>query len=52
MGENWLRWQSLSQRLNWSINRKKRAEFFPVEEFKTLWGEANPCLQMIKALNP
>lgn len=26
--------------------------FVPVEEFKTLWGEANPCLQMIKALNP
>lgn len=25
--------------------------FVPVEEFKTLWGEANPCLQMIKALN-
>ncbi len=24
--------------------------FVPVEEFKTLWGEANPCLQMIKAL--
>jgi GNAT superfamily N-acetyltransferase len=24
--------------------------FRPVEEFKTLWGEANPCLLMIKAL--
>ena len=24
--------------------------FGPVEEFKTLWGEANPCLLMIKAL--
>ena len=24
--------------------------FKPVEEFKTLWGEANPCLLMIKAL--
>ncbi len=24
--------------------------FSPVEEFKTLWGEANPCLQMIKSL--
>lgn len=24
--------------------------FCPVEEFKTLWGEANPCLQMIKSL--
>lgn len=24
--------------------------FRPVEEFKTLWGEANPCLLMIKSL--
>ena len=24
--------------------------FRPLEEFKTLWGEANPCLQMIKTL--
>lgn len=24
--------------------------FVPLEEFPTLWGEANPCLQMIKAL--
>ena len=24
--------------------------FKPVEEFKTLWGEANPCLLMIKVL--
>jgi ribosomal protein S18 acetylase RimI-like enzyme len=24
--------------------------FRPVEEFKTLWGEANPCLFMIKSL--
>lgn len=24
--------------------------FFPLEEFKNLWGEANPCLQMIKSL--
>ncbi len=24
--------------------------FRPVEEFKTLWGEANPCLLMIKKL--
>lgn len=24
--------------------------FRPVEEFKTIWGEANPCLLMIKAL--
>jgi ribosomal protein S18 acetylase RimI-like enzyme len=24
--------------------------FRPVEEFKTLWGEANPCLLMIKVL--
>jgi ribosomal protein S18 acetylase RimI-like enzyme len=24
--------------------------FRPVEEFRTLWGEANPCLLMIKAL--
>jgi|SRR5579859_1258343 len=25
--------------------------FRPVEEFKTLWGETNPCLLMIKALS-
>jgi GNAT superfamily N-acetyltransferase len=24
--------------------------FLPVEEFKTLWGEANPCWLMIKSL--
>ena len=24
--------------------------FLPLEEFKTLWGEANPCLLMIKSL--
>jgi len=24
--------------------------FVPLEEFKTLWGEANPCLLMVKAL--
>ena len=24
--------------------------FFPFEEFKTLWGEVNPCLLMIKVL--
>ena len=24
--------------------------FSPVEEFKTLWGDANPCLFLIKAL--
>ena len=24
--------------------------FKPLEEFKTLWGEHNPCLQMIKTL--
>ncbi|MCK4872215.1 MAG: GNAT family N-acetyltransferase [Phycisphaerales bacterium] len=26
--------------------------FHPLEEFPTLWGEASPCLQMIKALPP
>jgi len=24
--------------------------FLPLEEFKTLWGERNPCLQLIKRL--
>lgn len=24
--------------------------FYPIEEFKTLWGEANPCLFMLKEL--
>ncbi len=24
--------------------------FYPLEEFKTLWGEANPCLMLIKSL--
>lgn len=27
-----------------------RAGFTPLEEFKTLWGEANPCLMLVKAL--
>lgn len=27
-----------------------RAGFLPLEEFKTLWGEANPCLMLVKAL--
>ena len=26
------------------------AGFLPLEEFKTLWGEANPCLLMIKTV--
>jgi ribosomal protein S18 acetylase RimI-like enzyme len=26
--------------------------FLPVEEFKTLWGEHNPCLLLIKNLKP
>lgn len=25
--------------------------FIPIEEFKTLWGEHNPCLMLIKSLN-
>lgn len=28
-----------------------RAGFLPLEEFKTLWGEANPCLMLIKTLS-
>lgn len=27
-----------------------RIGFSPLEEFKTLWGEANPCLMLVKAL--
>lgn len=27
-----------------------REGFAPLEEFKTLWGEANPCLMLVKAL--
>ncbi len=27
-----------------------RSGFLPLEEFKTLWGEANPCLMMVKVL--
>ena len=27
-----------------------KAGFVPIEEFKTLWGEANPCLLLVKAL--
>lgn len=26
--------------------------FTPIEEFKTLWGEHNPCLMLIKNINP
>ena len=29
-----------------------RSGFSPLEEFKTLWGEANPCLMLGKALEP
>ncbi len=28
----------------------ERVGFVPVEEFPALWGEANPCVQLIKAL--
>jgi GNAT superfamily N-acetyltransferase len=28
----------------------KAVGFLPLEEFKTLWGEDNPCLMMIKSL--
>ena len=28
-----------------------RTGFTPIEEFKTLWGEHNPCLMLIKTLN-
>lgn len=36
----------------YALTRKfyEAMEFRPVEEFKTLWGEANPCLLMIKKL--
>lgn len=27
-----------------------KSGFFPLEEFKTLWGEGNPCLFMVKGL--
>lgn len=27
-----------------------RTGFLPLEEFKTLWGEANPCLMLVKSL--
>jgi len=27
-----------------------KAGFTPLEEFKTLWGEHNPCLQLVKCL--
>lgn len=27
-----------------------KAGFEPLEEFKTLWGDANPCLLLVKAL--
>ncbi len=27
-----------------------KAGFIPLEEFKTLWGESNPCLLMVKSL--
>ena len=29
-----------------------QAGFSPLEEFKTLWGEANPCLMLVKAMKP
>lgn len=38
----------------YDITRKFYMEmgFYPVEEFKTLWGSENPCLQLIKTLQP
>jgi ribosomal protein S18 acetylase RimI-like enzyme len=43
---------SSSQSKEYEITRKFYFSigFRPVEEFRTLWGEANPCLLMIKAL--
>lgn len=37
---------------NYANTRKfyRSVGFLPVEEFKTLWGEANPCLLMLKVL--
>lgn len=29
-----------------------RYGFSPIEEFKTLWGEENPCLMMVKGIKP
>lgn len=29
-----------------------RSGFTPIEEFKTLWGEHNPCLMMLKSIGP
>lgn len=36
----------------YELTRKfyQKLGFCPVEEFKTLWGEANPCLQLIKTI--
>ena len=37
---------------NYAATRKfyESFGFVPLEEFKTLWGEANPCLLMIKVI--
>lgn len=37
---------------NYDLTRKfyESVGFRPLEEFKTLWGEGNPCLLMIKTL--
>lgn len=37
---------------NYALTRKFYAAvgFRPLEEFKTLWGESNPCLLLIKSL--
>jgi ribosomal protein S18 acetylase RimI-like enzyme len=54
-GVRWLQVKTLSpSRENEEYRRTRefyvRLGFEPLEEFKTLWGEANPCLQMVKRL--
>ena len=55
LGVRFLQVKTLSPRRECEFYEKTRRfyeamGFCPLEEFRTLWGEANPCLQMIKAL--
>lgn len=55
-GFKFLQVKTLSEsRANEEFERTRKfylgAGFYPVEEFKTLWGEDNPCLLMIKSIN-
>jgi GNAT superfamily N-acetyltransferase len=54
-GVRWLQVKTLSPRQPCEFYERTRRfyeamGFVPLEEFPTLWGERNPCLQMVKTI--